>query len=164
MKKLLIIISVIGMCLMTGCAKKESSKIGIGESMDKIRGVYKSPHITLNAVSVFRDGEDFVVVIEENQAASGIIVFSSNGKLLHAEKIVPINDGNIKEFLGKSIENLRSQYGGIHCDIGSGFYIPAYITDYATIIFFQIEDNMIRSISSMNIITKSTTRLCSIDD
>lgn len=148
---------------MFGCSKNEFSKIKIGESMDKAIDVYKSAHIDLNAVKIFNDEENFVIAIEENQDISGIVVFSSAGKLLHSEKITPINDENIKQFCGKSVEELEKQYGKFHCDTGSGFYIPAYITNHATIVFFEIENNIVDRISSTDILTKTTTELCSTD-
>ena len=161
MKKLFTLILILGMCFMFGCSKDKFSKIKIGESMDRARDVYSATHIDLNAVKVFNDGENFVIVIEENQGISGIAVISSDRKTLHSEKITPINDENIEQFCGKSIEKIEEQYGKIHSDIGSGFYIPAYITDHATIVFFEIENGIVERISSKDIIANTTIELCS---
>ena len=164
MKKLIVLILIMGMCFMFGCSKNEFSKIKIGESMDKARDVFKSSHIDLNAAKIFIDEKSFVVVVEKNQGISGIVVFSPDGKVLHSEKITPINDENIRQFCGKSVEELEKQYGRFHCDIGSGFYIPAYITNHATIVFFEIGNGIIERISSIDIITKKTMELCSAED
>lgn len=152
------------MCFMFGCSKNEFSKIKIGQSMDKARDFYKSSHIDLNEAKVFIDDENFILAIEEDQGISGIVFFSSDGKVLHSEKTMPIDDENIKQLCGKSVEELEKQYGKIHCDVGSGFYIPAYITNHATIVFFEIENGIVEGISSTDIITKETTDLCSTRD
>ena len=144
---------------MFGCSKNEFNKIKIGESMDQAGGVYKFTHIDLNAVKVFADEDKFVIVIEENQVISGIVVFSDVGRLLYSEKITPIDDESIEQFCGKPVKELEKQHGKFHGDIGSGFYIPAYITNHATIVFFEIENGIVESISSTDIIAKTTKEL-----
>ena len=163
MKKLLMLmlILILGMCSMPGCSRNGFCRIKIGDSIDKAKDVYNSSYISLNALQVFKDEGRYVLAVEGNRGISGIAVFSSEGRLLYSEKLVPINDENIKRFCGESVYELEKQYGKIHCDIGSGFYLPAYITNHATIIFFEIRNDTVERFFSMDIITKETTEVCS---
>ena len=113
--------------------------------------------MNLNSAIIFKDGENYIVtILDRSGNISGIAIFSSDRKLLRAEGITPINAENIGRFVGKTIKELEKQYGNIHCDTGSGRYIPAYFTDNASIVFFgvsDIESEPIESISLEDIIT-----------
>jgi len=148
-----ILIIFLGGSCMFDCSNDELSKIKIGESVLAAKEVYGSSFIDLNTVNVFKDENKYVITISDFQNVLAIAIFGSDGKLLCSKGVEPIDDKNIEQFLGKSVADLENQFGKIHCDTGSGFYIPAYITDHATIVTLHVENDIVVNISSIDILT-----------
>ena len=155
MKKFLLTILIVGMCCMLGCAKNETTKINVGDPIMKIKSAYGSPHITfgMGAILVFKDGQNYTVTISDYTSIVGVATFDAEGKLLYSKDINLISAENMAQFDGKSFDEVEKQFGKEHIDIGSGGYIPAYITDSATIIIMSVDGDIVSMISSMDIIT-----------
>ena len=164
-EKLFRILLVVGMVFMSSCSqymqspRRDYCKIMIGDSMSTAREAFTTYNNHLVEAEVFKDEENFVVVIERGGVISGIAVFSPDRQLLYSEGITPIDDRSITQVFGMSLENMEGIYGSVHCDIGSGFSIPAYITNKATIVFFQTEDGIVTRVGSIDIITNTETLL-----
>lgn len=95
----------------------------------------------------------YLVVVEDSDIVEKLVEFSSERKCKRAENIKPIKDVNIDQFLNINIEDAKKMLGQPHADIGSGFYIPAYITEDANLISFQIENDIIFEVIKRDLIT-----------
>ena len=154
MKKLLSVILIIGLCSAFGCSKNDISKTKVGDSMFSVIERYgSSSHIYLNTLRVFRDGTNYLVTISDFRTVLGVVVFDSTGKLLFSEGVTPIKDEDMEQFQGESFRELEKQFGKKHCDTGSGFYYPSYITDHGTIVIIHVDNDIVSSISSYDVIT-----------
>ena len=57
------------------------------------------------------------------------------------------------EYLDKSLNELKEKLGDVHADIGSGFYIPAYITENGYLIYFEVENDILYEIVKLDLLT-----------
>lgn len=60
---------------------------------------------------------------------------------------------DINQFLGMDTAELKEKYGQPHVDVGSGFYIPAYITDDAYLICLELEDDIVFEVIEHDLLT-----------
>lgn len=52
-----------------------------------------------------------------------------------------------------SIDELKQKLGEIHADVGSGFYIPAYITEDGFLVCFDLENDIVYEVIKRDILT-----------
>ena len=91
---------------------------------------------------VYKDVSDHYIITvsspKNKRYVSGIAVFSSDGVLLESEGIKVIRINEIIEFFNKySLKDFNKKFKNIHCDIGSGMYVPSFIVENATVLFLQ---------------------------
>lgn len=154
MKRVVFIFMILGVCFMSGCSANKFDNIEIGDSTSSVIDFYGEPYIKLNTINIYKDEEQFVGVVSDFKEVLGVVLFTADRKLLYSEGLKPIAcDDKMEQFIGKSIDEIEEEFGEIHCDIGSGFFIPAYITDHATILIFQIENEFVINASSIDIVT-----------
>lgn len=110
---------------LSGC--KNNLNIRIGDSMTAIND-QQTPFIILNSLSVFRTNNTYTVVVEENGTVQKLVEFSSDRKCRTVYGLVLVKNEDLNRYLDKSLNELKEKLGEVHADIGSGFYIPAYIT------------------------------------
>lgn len=134
----------------TGCQK--DSTIQIGDSMTAINNQHKR-FIFLNSLSVFQVNDTYTIVVEENGIAQKIVEFSSDRKCCTVQGLVLAKDEDINEYLDKSLNELKEKLGDVHADIGSGFYIPAYITENGYLIYFEVENDILYEIVKLDLLT-----------
>lgn len=130
------------------CEANKFCKIKIGDptGIGYIHGYSVLEH--LSSTFIYKDKSNYIVTTTtilpttysvsplSNQVVTGIAVFSSDKQLLFSNGIELIDDENIEQFIGKSIRDVKVKYGNLHCEIGSGCYVPSYVTKRATIVSF----------------------------
>ena len=149
MKKNIIVLLLIVLTL-SGC--KNNSNIRIGDSMSSINS-QQTPFIFLNSLSVFRTNNTYTTVVEKNGMAQKIVEFSSDRKCRTAQGLVLVKDEDINWYLDKSLHELKEKFGEVHTDIGSGFYIPAYITENGYLIYFEVENDIVYEVMKLDLLT-----------
>lgn len=148
MKKLLIITLFI-VLFFSGC--KNNNDI-LGDSMNNIDN-QQNPYIFLNSLSVYRTDDRYKIVIEENVAVQKTVEFSSDRKNHNLQGLILIKNEDINQYLNMSMDEIKEKLGEIHADIGSGFYIPAYITEDGFIICFELENDIVCGVIKRDILT-----------
>ena len=88
-------------------------KIKLGDSFVKAKRQYNYIYIDLNAMAIFKDEKNSVVVISDNYGdVSGIAVFSSDRKLLFSDGIMLIDSEKIKNLSSDDfVKNAEKRYG-----------------------------------------------------
>ena len=66
-------------------------------------------------------------------------------------RLIEIND--ICQLLNVSVDSLTEKLGQPHADIGSGFSVPAYITDDAELLCFELENDSVVEIILRDLFT-----------
>lgn len=149
MKKNIIVLLLL-LLTMSGCQRKTNIRAG-----DSMTIIYKqqTPFIFLNSLSVFRINNIYTIVVEENGVAQKIVEFSSDRKCLTVQGLVLVKNEDINQFLDKNLNELKEKHGEVHADIGSGFYIPAYITENGYLISFEVNNDIVYGVVKRDLLT-----------
>lgn len=153
MKKIIALLLLM-LLTLSGCQK--SGDIKIGDSIAEISKQHTN-FISLNALSVFRTDDTYTAVVGKNGTVQKIAEFSSDRRCLNAKNITPIKDEDLNYCLGKTLSELEEKSGAIHTDIGSGFYIPAYITENGYLIYFELDNDTVCKVTKRDIIKNVIT-------
>lgn len=133
MKALCVLIAVIVLlAALLGCSGQSSSK-------EKGELLYER-----SGLSTYKVNENFRVCIRQNDFSVGEVEFSSNRAVVHVKSIKLIPSDSKPSFVNKSLATIEEMFGPPHVDVGSGFYIPAYITEDAYLIsVYLTEEDMV---------------------
>ena len=52
-----------------------------------------------------------------------------------------------------SFNELTEEIGQPHVDVGSGFYIPAYVTEDANLVCFELENELVIEVIQLDLFT-----------
>ncbi len=149
MKKIIITLLLIALTL-SGC--KNNANIQIGDSMTMINN-QQVPFISLNCLSVYRENNVYTIVVEKNGVVQKTVEFSSDRKCRAVQGLVLLKNEDMNQYLDKSLTELKEKFGEVHADIGSGFYIPAYITENGYLIYFSMENDIVYKVMKRDLLT-----------
>lgn len=127
-------------------------KFEVGESMNKLNNKY-TPFITINALSVYEIGENYLIIIDDGGIIQKLVEFSRNRKCCRIQGLDLIKDDYIEQFLNTDFDQLVKKIGRPHVDVGSGFYIPAYVTEDANLICFELENDIVTEVVKRDLLT-----------
>lgn len=106
------------------------------KSYDDHRLVY-SHHLGL---SVFEKGGRYTLVVSSGEQVVKKAVFSTDGKLLYAKGLDPVEISDPADLIGQSLARINGDYGAYHYDCGSGMFYPSYITKSGQMIVLYLPD------------------------
>lgn len=124
----------------------------VGESMSKINNQY-TPLITINALSVYEISENYLMTIDDGGIIQKLVEFSPERKCHRIQGLDLIKNDDIEQFLNINFNQLIENWGQPHVDVGSGFYIPAYVTEDANLICFELENNIVIEVIKRDLLT-----------
>lgn len=136
--------------LLTACSS--GYKFEVGESMSKINSQY-TPFITINALSVYGISENYLIIIDDGGVIQKLVEFSPDRKCHRIQGFDLIKNDDINQFLNINFNQLTGKIGQPHVDVGSGFYIPAYITEDANLICFELENDIVIEVIKRDLLT-----------
>ena len=136
--------------LFSACSS--SHKLTVGESISNVNKQYTS-FITVNALSVYKINDDYLITIDDGDVIKKLVEFSSDRKCRRVQGLDLIKNDDINEYLNLDFNKLKEKIGEPHVDIGSGFYIPAYITEDANLICFSIENEKVVQVIQRDLLT-----------
>ena len=142
--------------LLFGCVSKD--EFLVGDQMSKINNKY-TPYISLNSLSVYEIDNNYLVVVYDNDTAQKLVEFSSKRKCNRVQGMDLMKKDDIGQFLNMDAVKLKEKLGQPHADIGSGFYIPAYITEDAYLICFEIENGVVFEVIERDLINNKIALL-----
>ena len=113
------------------------------------------PKYRWNSLTVYETDSRYIVTIGENSVGTKGFgaEFSKGRKCLAYYGIVPIKNIETQKFENKDFSWVERRLGKYHIDIGSGFFIPAYITDDGYLICFHVEKDRVTSIQKFDLFT-----------
>lgn len=136
--------------LFTACSN--SRKFEVGESMNNINNQYTA-HIAINALSVYEINENYLITIDDDGIIQKLVEFSFDGKCRRIQGFDLMKNGDIHQFLNINFNELTEKIGQPHVDVGSGFYIPAYVTEDANLICFELENEIVIDVIKRDLLT-----------
>lgn len=146
MKRILIIF--ISFFLLLGCEK--NNEISVGDSMKNVNKNDK--YISLNSLSVFKTDNIYTVIIEQKGIVQKIVKFSYDRKSHNVQGLTLVKNKDINRYMNMSLNELKEILGEVHTDIGSGFYIPTYITEDGYLICFYLENETVIGVIKRDIL------------
>lgn len=151
MKKL-IIITLFMLVVLSGCSK--NNKILVGDLMSEINYQQK-PFISINTLTVYQTNGTYTVIISDDGTIRKKVEFSSDRKSRDVQGLSLLKTKNISQYLGKNINELETNLGEFHSDIGSGFYIPIYITEDGFAVCFHVENDIVFEVIKHDLLSNS---------
>ena len=127
-------------------------EISAGESISSIHKQY-TPYPTINPLSAYKIGGNYWMTIDDGDTVQKLAEFSPDRTCLRTQglRLIEIND--ICQLLNVSVDSLTEKLGQPHADIGSGFSVPAYITDDAELLCFELENDSVVEIILRDLFT-----------
>ncbi|NLD22103.1 MAG: hypothetical protein GX664_06485 [Bacteroidales bacterium] len=149
MKRILVLFIMVAI-LLSGCAG--NSQFKVGEKMSEINNKH-TPYISINSLNAYESSGNYFIVIGTEGVAEKLVEFSSERQSIRAQGLNLVKSQDINKFLNMDINKLKKELGQPHVDVGSGFYIPAYITDDAYLICFELEDDIVFEVIKRDLLT-----------
>ena len=133
MKKFIFAILAVVLVIAIGLVVKACWNNGqLQRLLENSEFVYESAPI-----AVYRKDGLYVVTVEDTQKALKGIMFSPDRQVIRTYGIEPVEISDISPYLEKTWEELENDYGTFHMDIGSGLYLPSYITTEGYLVTFS---------------------------
>ena len=82
-----------------------------------------------------------------------MVEFSSDRKCRRIQGFDLVNNSDISQFLNVDFNELTEEISQPHVDVGSGFYIPAYITEDANLVCFELENEIVIEVIQRDLFT-----------
>ena len=98
--------------------------------------------------SVYELDDRYIVAISNNGIG---VEFSKDRKCIAFFGIVPVKNDKLYNYLGKEFKLVEKELGQYHIDIGSGFFIPSYITEDGYLICFHVENDYITCVQEYDL-------------
>ena len=139
----------------TGNTEQDESTGNIEENKytSNIENQYM-PYIFLNALAVYKSVDTILVIASDNGGTiQRRVEFSFDRKNCHVQGLDLIENEDVGQFLNIGFNEVMETLGQPHADIGSGFYIPAYITKDAYLICFDLENDIVVGIIKRDLLT-----------
>lgn len=115
------------------------------------------PFLHLCALSVYKQEDQYLITVYEDGAIRKTCTFTPERVCTDVQGMTLIEDQPVERFVGVDINTVQTLLGKPHADIGSGFYIPAYITEDAYLIYFQFEGNEVFGVFKEDLLTGTMT-------
>lgn len=121
---------------VSGCSMKNSD-----EDKSMLNNT-NSPELyyQMCGLSAYRSNENYLFSIIVNGDIVGEAEFASDRRIIRVESLELIKSDNIQKFTNMSFNSVKDMVGEPHVDVGSGFYIPAYITEDAHLICLYLSN------------------------
>lgn len=150
MKKVAILIIAVAL-LISGCQYK--SHLVSGSTMEELKNQYTLCY-SFSPLSVFQADSNYLAVLFDAQdKVSKAVEYTSNRKVIRTEGLSLLEDGDIAQYIGTEMQKLEEEIGVPHFDSGSGFYIPAYMTENGYFVEMFLDDAVISKIVKRDIFT-----------
>lgn len=115
------------------------------------------PFLHFCALSVYKRKGQYLITVYEDNAIRKTCTFTPERVCTDVQGMTLIEDQPVERFIGVDINTVQTLLGKPHADIGSGFYIPAYITEDAYLIYFQFEGDEVFGVFKRDLLTGTMT-------
>lgn len=115
------------------------------------------PFLHFCALSVYKQEDQYLVTVYEDDAIRKTCTFTPERVCTDVQGMTLIEDQPAERFVGVDINAVQTLLGKPHADIGSGFYIPAYITENAYLISVSFEKDKAVMVLKYDLLTGEIT-------
>ena len=144
-----IVIFLFILILFSGCSNVKSEQVSM------IKNKYK-PCITINALTVYKTEDNYFISIDYHDNYK-TVEFTFDRKCNQSNGLKLIKDEELEHFLNLNFNEIIKKFGQPHVDVGSGFYLPAYITEDADLICFELENDIVVDVIKRDLFTNEIT-------
>lgn len=149
MKRILLGFLMLALLLVNvSCFIAPTIEIG-GDLMDI---TYDEKIVEFNTLIVIRQEEKFIVLIHDGKNILKKVEFNAGRSVLNCEQIVLKEDVEINKYFNRPFKELVKCFGEEHTDIGSGFYLPSYVTTDGYLLVFSVESGIISNVSKIDLL------------
>lgn len=139
MKKIVAFLSII-VFLFASCVN--NAEFSVGDRMDIINKK-NTPYFMMSELSAYKEKNNYIMVVSNQGVVQKLVELSPKREIVQAYGLDLVKCDDLNKFLDMNISNLKDSFGQPHVDVGSGFYIPAYITYDAYLICFELENDIV---------------------
>lgn len=106
-------------------------------------------------VNTYLSDKDYCVAIFENGEPIKCVVFSNTRQPIRSIGIIPVTNSELQRYLGQSLTEIENELGAYHVDIGSGGFMPSYLTEDGCLIVFSInrDTNIVERAGKLDLFT-----------
>lgn len=115
------------------------------------------PFLHFCALSVYKQEDQYLITVYEDDAIRKTCTFTPERVCTDVQGMTLIEDQSAERFVGVDINTVQTLLGKPHADIGSGFYIPAYITENAYLISVSFEKDKAVMVLKYDLLTGEIT-------
>ena len=116
---------------------------------------HSKPYLVLCALEARINHGVYKITISPVGEKQKSIHFSAEREVLKVNGISPLTVETIQGFIGMRMDDIIAQHGSPHADIGSGLFIPAYITEDAYIVSLRVgSDGIVKEIYVEDLLQK----------
>ena len=150
-RKIVIFLIMCILCSFTSCingesATKEEPYIDvINKSEQKI--------LELNTLAVLMENEEYTIIIHDYTTVKKTAKFTAERNFTIVNGMTLQNFDTLKSYIGMNISQIEEIFGDPHTDIGSGFYIPTYVTTDAFLVSFSLNNDKVAGITKWDLLT-----------
>lgn len=151
MKKIILILFLVS--VLVSCKNGGNASIEIGDCIFDLQQE-ASNALSLYAFVYHIDDTYVFVQLKDRGVVEKRIVFSEQRKVIDSggyDLIKNVSVGELSQYIDLPFENVEECFANAHLDIGSGFYIPSYITEDGYIISFHTDEDIVVDISKSDL-------------
>ncbi|MDR0889222.1 MAG: hypothetical protein LBM28_01070 [Oscillospiraceae bacterium] len=133
-----IVLLLLATALLTACTSGSGTDYAQTPSPAEAADNYAECIFSMNRLNVYQSEDVYHVVIESGYGGlDRSITFDARRNANDPKGITPIACGDISKWLGKTMREVEEEYGEIEVELGSGLYLPGYITTDAYLLTFS---------------------------
>jgi len=99
--------------------------------------------LQLNSLCTYKTIDGFIIKCQTSNGKSESIFFSDNRTLISNTPFVLKQYNDYGGCIGNKFSDIKQMFGSHYIHIGSGLFLPSYITDNGILISFVIQDGYI---------------------
>ena len=122
----------ISILLIAGCS--------VDTNTERFQEINEQEQPLYNAypIKVFYDEQVYTIVILKNDNVIKGVQYSTNRIPCNTVGLDLISHGEISSYLGITIDDVEADLGKYHIDIGSGGFLPSYLTEDGYLLVFSV--------------------------
>lgn len=130
------------------------------------QAVYAERHadLTYGELCAFHNDGELTVLANRNEKVEMAAVYNSRRQVIRAIMLTPCSIDNIRQYVGKSYNELQEMLGSYHMNTGEGFFIPSYLTADGYAVCFGVQDNVIWYVQKYDLFTGESVEIYYADN
>ena len=120
--------------------------------MDKADCMMCEKVLQLNTLCTYKKAGGFIISYQTNNEKSEIILFSDNRTLISNTSYILEQSIDFDGCIGNKFSDIMQKLGPHYIDIGSGLFLPSYITDNGILISFVVQDGYITDLFTTDLL------------